>query len=123
MPPQPALVALNRFLESDQRLDFEILLEPELAHLAAVARALVTAHRRRGVAREAVEEYASGANATADGAAVVEAAREHVSAQSVLRAVGDVDRLVFGRVVDHGEDRSEDLFLRDRHVGLHTGEE
>src|SRR5581483_12081772 len=97
-------------------LDLEVLLEPEPAPLAAVARLLVAAERRGPLVGSAVEVDIAGADAARDPPRALDVTRGHVARQAIGRVVGDAHGLLLVLVADDGQHRPEDLLTRDRHV-------
>src|SRR5258708_39962650 len=109
-------------LVADDGLGLQKFLEAPLAVLAAVARLLVAAERRRGVARGIVQVHVAGPHLRGDRAGVADVGRLHVRRQPVDRLVGQANDLFLAFVGQDGDDRSEDLLARDRHVVAHARE-
>src|SRR3954453_2511825 len=83
-----------------QRLDPQVLLDGQVAQLAAVAGLLEAAERRERVEGRAVDLDLPGADAPRDALGALRVARPHAAGQPVDRVVGDLDRLLLGVVGD-----------------------
>src|SRR6185295_7545132 len=96
---------------------FELAVRAErpAAAVAADARALVAPERRVRVHGAAVHLHRPGANAARDAEAARRVTRPDVAVETVVRVVGERDRLGLVAEGDRGDDRAEDLFAGDGH--------
>ncbi len=102
-------------------LDLQVLLEAELAPLAAVAASLVSAERRIQVER-VVDRHLAGPDPARKRAGRIEVRGRNIARKTVFRVVGDVDGLIEIVVGQDAQHRAEDLFAGDRHVVVDLGE-
>src|SRR6476620_8673632 len=107
-------------------LGLEVLLDPFGTALAAEARLLDPAARRRRVGDHSlVEPDHAGLELLADAQRALQVARAHVGPESELGVVGRRDRLVLGGESLYRRDRSEDLLGQEPgvvgYVGQHGG--
>src|SRR5947207_7692269 len=103
--------------EDALRLQIEVeRLEPELA---AEARLLVAAERDAGERRvRRVDPNRPGLDPAREAMAARGIARPHRRHQPVAHVVRDADRILLVLERDHGDDRPEDLLLRNSHGAL-----
>src|ERR1700691_2118776 len=105
------------------RLHLEELLEAVQSTLTTDARLLVAAEGRERVEGATVDRHLAGTDLARDFERLLVGRGPHAAGQSVGRVVRDCDRLLLGVVGDDRQHGTEDLLLRDRHVGAHVGED
>src|SRR5882757_2410377 len=120
-PINPVTPLLGRAVARD-RLDLEILGEPVVAPLAAVARHLVAAERHGHVAVGAIEADLTRPQPRSHLAHPARVRAGNVGGEAVHGVVADFDGLVDGVVAQDRKDRTEDFLARDGHVVGHIRE-
>ena len=89
----------------------------------ADAAVLETTDRGGEAHRAAVDFDCAGADVAGNRQCVLGIGGEHRAIEAVLRVVGDLDGLGLGVERVHGENRTEDLLLRDLREGIDVGED
>ena len=82
---------------------------------------LVTAERRREVVLCAIQTNLACAQSPGHSPRALHILRDHKAGQTILRVVGNTNRVLFIIVRNDHQHRSEDLLLRDGHVVAHIG--
>src|SRR5580658_7660342 len=99
---------------------FKKRLDAERSEFAADTGMLESAERRLLIVQHTVDCHAAGLDLRCDAARALNVRAAYVSVESVLRIVGDPDRVFFVLVGDDREDRPENLFPGDCHIILHV---
>src|SRR5262245_2382406 len=117
------VASCSRRIVAADRLGLEILLDPEHAELAAVARAAIAAERSPEIVRRSIEPHLPCSHPLRHGRCARRVGGHHESRQTVLRVVGDPNGILLVVVRKDHEHGAEDLFLRDHHLAPHVGED
>src|ERR1700722_15677164 len=110
-------VGRRESLENGSRLKKR--LDPERSEFAADAGVLESAERRLLIVQKSVDRDAAGEDSRGYATRAVTVRAPPVSVKTVLRIVGDPDRILVVPVCDDREDGPEDLFPGDCHIILH----
>src|ERR1700738_987568 len=101
---------------------FEKCLDPVPAIFAVDAGVFKTTPGRLWIIRHAVDHDAPGPYLRSHAPRALEVGAEDGGVETILRVVGDPDRLLLGVIRDDTQHGAKNLFTGDRHVVLHVHE-